>query len=104
MPRTRVGESANTATAARVCAVSEMSAMSTSMPCSVPVPLTVIRSAVALDPGTHLLEQVGEPHVALQARRAEAFDGDPAAGDGGGGEQSTTRRWRRARSRSRVGR
>ena len=46
MPRTRVGESANTATAARVCAVSEMSAMSTSMPRRVPAPVTVSRSAV----------------------------------------------------------
>ena len=93
-PRMRVGESANEATAARVCAVSDQSAMSTSMP-SAARPSDGDRAGGPLHPGTHPAQQVDEGRVALQRRRPEPGHGDPASRDGGRRPQ--------VRGRGRVG-
>ena len=78
IPRTRVGLFANTATAASVCAVSEMSDMSTSTPCSSPAPLTVIRSGERSTRAPMRSRIADERDVALDRVAAEALRRRPA--------------------------
>ena len=62
--------------------------MSTSMPRSVPVPRHGQPVGSRRRPSAPICSsRSANAHVALHARRAKAFDGDPAAGDGGGAEE-----------------
>ena len=86
MPVSRVGPSAKAATAARVCAVSEICDRSASMPCSGPVPCTVMLVSVRSTRAPMRSSRSTNAHVALQGLAAEALDPDAATDDRGGGE------------------
>ena len=92
MPVTVVGESATVATAASVWAVSDISDMSTRDPVEPTRAPDLGPVVTADDLGTHPLEHVDEPQVALQAVRAQTVDPDPTATHRGGGEEVRGRR------------
>src|SRR6476659_557485 len=76
-----VGPSANTATTARVSAISGRSPRSASMPRSGPRRLTVTWSSSRYS-RTHRREEIDEPEVTLERSRAETGNRDPSSGDG----------------------
>ena len=85
-PRTRVGVDANTATAARVRAVSGMAERSASTPCSGP-PTTSTESGVRCTTAPICSSTSRNADVSLHRPGAQPLDPHPAAGDRGGCEE-----------------